>query len=121
VETVRAADLTVVTQTKPEVYSDAVSASTASALTQMMVGVVESGTGKAARIDGVQVAGKTGTAQTVPGEPPHAWFTAFAPADAPRVAVAVIVENGGSMGNEATGGAVAAPIARAVIEAVLAS
>jgi len=121
VDTVRAADLTVVSQTKPEVLSDAVSASSASALTQMMVGVVESGTGRSARIDGVQVAGKTGTAQTVEGQPPHAWFTAFAPADAPRVAVAVIVENGGSLGNEATGGAVAAPIARAVIQAVLAS
>ena len=121
VETVRAADLTIVSQTKPETYSDAVSSATASALTQMMVGVVDSGTGKAARIDGVQVAGKTGTAQTVEGQPPHAWFTAFAPADAPRVAVAVIVENGGNLGNEATGGAVAAPIARAVIEAVLAS
>ncbi|MBO0924418.1 serine hydrolase [Cellulomonas sp. zg-ZUI199] len=121
VDTVRAADLTVVSQTKPEALSDAVSASTASALTQMMVGVVESGTGRSARIDGVQVAGKTGTAQTVEGQPPHAWFTAFAPADAPRVAVAVIVENGGSLGNEATGGAVAAPIARAVIQAVLAS
>ncbi|MCC2313485.1 peptidoglycan D,D-transpeptidase FtsI family protein [Cellulomonas xiejunii] len=121
VDTVRAADLTVVSKTEPQVFSDAVSASTASALTQMMVGVVDSGTGKAARINGVRVAGKTGTAQTVEGQPPHAWFTAFAPADAPRVAVAVIVENGGSMGNEATGGAAAAPIARAVIEAVLAS
>jgi len=121
VDTVRAADLTVVSTTEPQVLSDAVSASTASALTQMMVGVVDSGTGKAARINGVQVAGKTGTAQTVEGQPPHAWFTAFAPAEAPRVAVAVIVQNGGSLGNEATGGAVAAPIARAVIEAVLAS
>ncbi|MBD7918714.1 penicillin-binding protein 2 [Cellulomonas sp. Sa3CUA2] len=121
VETVRAADLTVVSQTRPEVLSDAVSSGTASALTQMMVGVVESGTGRAARIDGVQVAGKTGTAQTVEGQPPHAWFTAFAPAEAPRVAVAVIVENGGNLGNEATGGAIAAPIARAVIQAVLGS
>ncbi|MCC2333939.1 peptidoglycan D,D-transpeptidase FtsI family protein [Cellulomonas wangsupingiae] len=121
VDTVRAADLTVVSRTRPQVYSDAVSASTASQLTQMMVGVVESGSGRSARIDGVQVAGKTGTAQTTEGQAPHAWFTAFAPADAPRVAVAVIVENGGNLGNEATGGAVAAPIARAVIEAVLAS
>ena len=55
------------------------------------------------------------------GQAPHAWFTAFAPADAPRVAVAVIVEHGGNAGNEATGGRVAAPIAKAVIEAVLGS
>ncbi len=121
VETVRAADLTVVSQTDPETLSTAVSPETASALTQMMVGVVESGTGRSARLPGVQVAGKTGTAETVPGEPPHAWFTAFAPAEAPRVAVAVIVENGGNLGNEATGGQVAAPVARAVIEAVLGS
>lgn len=121
VDTVRAPDLSVVSRTEPQVYSDAVSSATASSLTQMMVDVVASGTGRAARIDGVQVAGKTGTAQTSEGQPPHAWFTAFAPAEAPRVAVAVIVENGGSLGNEATGGAVAAPIARAVIEAVLAS
>jgi len=121
VDTVRAADLTVVSRTEPSTYSDAVSASTADQLTQMMVGVVDSGTGRAARIDGVQVAGKTGTAQTTEGQAPHAWFTAFAPADAPRVAVAVIVQNGGNLGNEATGGAVAAPIARAVIQAVLGS
>ena len=67
----------------------------------------------------MQVAGKTGTAETGGKAAPHAWFTSFAPADDPQVAVAVIVENGGSMGNEATGGAIAAPIARAVMEAVL--
>lgn len=121
VDTVRAADLTVVSRTEPEELSTALSRASADALTQMMVGVVESGTGRSAQVPGVQVAGKTGTAETVQGEPPHAWFTAFAPADEPRVAVAVVVENGGSLGNEATGGQVAAPIARAVIEAVLAS
>ncbi len=121
VSTVRAADLTVVSATEPREYSRPLSEASASALTQMMVGVVDSGTGRSARIPGVQVAGKTGTAQTTEGQPPHAWFTAFAPAEAPRVAVAVIVLNGGSLGNEATGGAVAAPVARAVIEAVLGS
>ena len=65
------------------------------------------------------VAGKTGTAQNSNGDP-HAWFIGFAPADAPRYAVAVIVENGGSFGQEATGGVVAAPIARQVLEAALA-
>ena len=79
--------------------------------------LVEGGTGVNARIPGVPVAGKTGTAQSSPGASPHAWFIAFAPADAPRIAIAVIVENGGSFGSEATGGAVAAPIARALIEA----
>jgi peptidoglycan glycosyltransferase len=119
VDTVRTADLDVVSQTEPEEYSQAVSASTAQALTSMMLGVVQSGSGTAAQISGVQVAGKTGTAQTVSGEAPHAWFTGFAPADNPQVAVAVIVEHGGDAGSEATGGRVAAPIARAVMQAVI--
>ena len=86
----------------------------------MMVGVVEDGSG-IGRADrrASQVAGKTGTAQTGNDTDPHAWFTSFAPADDPRVAVAVVVENGGSAGSEASGGRVAAPIARAVMQAVL--
>lgn len=121
VRTVRDPDLEVVDETSPQTLRTSVSPSTADALTDMMVGVVESGTGTAAQIPGVLVAGKTGTAQTTADAAPHAWFTGFAPADAPQVAVAVVVENGGSAGNEATGGRIAAPIARAVIEAVLAS
>ena len=71
---------------------------------------------------GIQVAGKTGTAQTgVEGENPHAWFIAFAPANAPRYAVAVIVEHGGDFGSEATGGEVAAPIAKQVLQNLLAT
>ncbi len=119
VATVRDQDLTVIDTTKPSALGRPISTSTASALREMMLTVVNDGTGVAARIPGVQVAGKTGTAQTTDGAAPHAWFTAFAPADAPRIAVAVVVEHGGSMGNEATGGQVAAPIARAVIEAAL--
>ena len=88
-------------------------------LTTMMRSVVEHGTGTNAQIPGTAVAGKTGTAQHGTGEPPHAWFTGFAPADNPKVAVAVIVEDGGSMGSEATGGAVAAPIAKAMMRAVI--
>lgn len=103
----------------PEVFGKPISNATADELTEMMVGVVQSGTGTAAQIKGISVAGKTGTAQTAAGIAPHAWFTGFAPADNPKVAVAVIVENGGDFGSEATGGAVAAPIARAVMAAVL--
>lgn len=120
VQTVRNPDLDVIDEASPEVMGNPVSPATAAALRDMMVDVVESGSGTSARISGVQVAGKTGTAETTAQDPPHAWFTAFAPAETPRVAVAVVVENGGSLGNEATGGRLAAPIARAVIEAVLA-
>ncbi|RYV51836.1 peptidoglycan D,D-transpeptidase FtsI family protein [Pengzhenrongella frigida] len=120
VQTVRNPDLDVIDEASPTELGRPVSAATATALRDMMIDVVANGTGKSAQISGVQVAGKTGTAQTTAEAAPHAWFTAFAPADAPRVAVAVVVENGGSLGNEATGGRVAAPIARAVIEAVLA-
>jgi peptidoglycan glycosyltransferase len=68
----------------------------------------------------VTVAGKTGTAQHGgEGSFPHAWFTAFAPADHPQIAVAVIVLDGGSLQSEATGGHVAAPIAAEVIKAYL--
>jgi penicillin-binding protein A len=80
---------------------------------------VESGTGTAAQISGVDVAGKTGTAQHEKGKAPHAWFTSFAPATDAKVAVAVVVEDGGTAGNEAAGGRVAAPIAKAVMEAVI--
>lgn len=121
VSSVRNQDLTVVDTTQPRSLGRSISATTAAELTAMMTQVVQSGTGTAAQIKGVAVAGKTGTAQTATDQAPHAWFTAFAPADAPRVAVAVVVEHGGSLGSEATGGKVAAPIAKAVIEAVLGS
>jgi len=107
----------VVENYEPEVIAEAISTDTANEVTQMMVAAVASGTGTAAQIPGVEVAGKTGTAQTVEGANPHTWFIAFAPADDPQIAVSVIVEHGGSFGSEATGGAVAAPIAKAVMEA----
>ena len=120
VETIRDPELEVVEKTSPRKLEDSVSSETANQLTDMMVGVVEDGSGTSAQIPGVTVAGKTGTAQHGEGLPPHVWFTGFAPAEDPKVAVAVVVESGGSVGtSEATGGAVAAPIARAVIEAVL--
>src|SRR6266545_4816515 len=109
----------VIAEFKPQEFSRPLSPENAAALTQMMVGVVESGTGTAAQIPGVTVAGKTGTAQHGEDENPHAWFVCFAPAEAPQIAVAVIVLDGGSLGSEATGGQVAAPIARAVLEAAL--
>lgn len=99
--------------------SQPVSDGTARILTEMMRQVVLRGTASSA-FSGfpIPVAGKTGTATQGEGTAPHAWFTAFAPVDDPAIAVAVIVENGGG-NTEATGGAVAAPIVRAVIEAYL--
>jgi peptidoglycan glycosyltransferase len=84
-----------------------------------MVAVVEDGTGSNAAIDGVRVAGKTGTAQQGGGRPPHAWFISFAPAEDPAVAVAVIIESGGGEA-EISGNRLAAPVAREVMAAVLA-
>jgi peptidoglycan glycosyltransferase len=94
---------------------------TAQVLNQMMQAVVQRGTGTHAQIAGVAVAGKTGTAQHDPaGSPPHAWFIGFAPADQPRYAVAVLVEDGGAGGENATGGVVAAPVGQQVLQAALA-
>ena len=120
IQSVRSANLDIIESAPdPVELSQAVSEQTASTLTKMMVSVVDNGSGARARIPGVQVAGKTGTAQHDPGKPPHAWFISFAPATDPKVAVAVVVEDGGVTGSEIGGGRVAAPIARAVMEAVL--
>ena len=121
VKRIRSSDLDTVSQTEPSPFSTAVTPQVAAEMTTMMEGVVESGTGTRAQIPGVKVAGKTGTAQTRPGAAPDAWFTSFAPADDPKVAVAVVVENGGGFGEAASGGAVAAPIAREVMQAVIGS
>jgi penicillin-binding protein A len=102
---------------QPKPWLTATSAQTASAMTELMISVVQSGTGVAARIPGVVVAGKTGTAQTG-NNTIHAWFVSFAPATNPQVAVAVLVENQPE-GNDAQGGTIAAPIAKAMLQAVL--
>ena len=115
VERVVGPDGTIVSQTTPQMLGRAIKPETASELTQMMVSVVQAGTGTAAQIPGIQVAGKTGTAETGVNHVYTAWFVCFAPADNPRVAVAVVVEkqpNG-------FGGSVSAPIAKAVLEKLL--
>ena len=119
VREVQAPDLSRLDQADPEVLERAVDEDVADELTAMMELVVSDGSGVRAQIDGVRVAGKTGTAQHAEGRPPHAWFIGFAPADDPQVAVAVVVEDGGSFGSEATGGALSAPVARRVMSAVL--
>jgi peptidoglycan glycosyltransferase len=107
-------DGNVVTRTSPEQYREVMKAGTAADLTAMMRLVVESGTGTAAQIPGVPVAGKTGTAETGRQGQNDTWFIAFAPADRPRVAVAVALHN-----QSGTGGSTAAPIAKALIQTLL--
>jgi peptidoglycan glycosyltransferase len=114
VDQVQAPDLTVIDSTDPEEWRTAVSEDVADQLTEMMKSVVANGSGRAARIPGVEVAGKTGTAQVSADVPDHTWFMGFAPADDPKIAVAVFVANGGG-----TGGERSAPIARQVMEAYL--
>ncbi|MDQ1172292.1 peptidoglycan glycosyltransferase [Microbacterium testaceum] len=87
-------------------------------MVSMMTANVQDGAASNARIDGVQVAGKTGTAEN-DSRPYTLWFTGFAPADDPQVAVAVVVENGGGRGQSGSGNEIAAPIAKKVMEAVL--
>jgi peptidoglycan glycosyltransferase len=115
VQDTKAPDTTVLTRTSPRPLGQAVSSNVAGELTTMMERVVNEsgGTGTAAAIPGITVAGKTGTAENVPGQPTHAWFISFAPANDPKIAVAVLVEHGG------VGGTAAAPIAKSVMCAVL--
>ena len=95
------------------------SAETATTMTQMMVNGVRDGAASNARIDGVDVAGKTGTAENGDGEPYTLWFTGFAPASDPQFAITVLIEDGGGLGQTGYGNLLAAPIAQQVLEAVL--
>jgi peptidoglycan glycosyltransferase len=111
-------DLTVLQNTNPSAFGRAMSVENSKILRDMMVGVVTKGTASNARITGINVGGKTGTAENAPGEPAHAWFVGLAPSERPKVAVAVVLQNGGGA-TEISGNALAAPIAAAVMRAVL--
>ncbi|MDP2234376.1 MAG: penicillin-binding transpeptidase domain-containing protein, partial [Actinomycetota bacterium] len=104
----------IITSARPAIWTTATDPITAATLTEMMVGVVQSGSGSRAAISGVKVAGKTGTAEAGKNVETHAWFIAFAPAENPTVALAIVLENSG------VGGKVAAPAARGVLQAALA-
>jgi peptidoglycan glycosyltransferase len=104
-----------ITHLRPDQLGRPVKRQTADELTHMMELAVTGGTGTAAQIPGVRVAGKTGTAETGRANFNTAWFAAFAPVEAPRVAIAVVVENQ----NGGFGGTVSAPIAKLVMEALL--
>ena len=119
VSMVQAPDLKPLETHKPEVLSKPLTPEHAAEMQEMMVVVVESGTGRNAQISGVEVGGKTGTAQSDPRRKPFAWFTSFAPLEDPKVAVAVIVEDADIRRDDIAGGRVAAPIAKAVMEAAL--
>lgn len=120
VDSLAGPDLADIATTEPAEQRRAVSGKVAAKLTELMIDA-EKVTQQEGAIPGVQIASKTGTAEhgTDPRHtPPHAWYIAFAPASAPKVAVAVLVENGGDR-LSATGGALAAPIGRAVIRTAL--
>ena len=119
VKAVRAPNLRVLEESKPESLGRAMSPANADKLTQMLVSTVTKGTATSARISGMDVAGKTGTAQSTKDRPPYAWFVSFAPADNPQVAVAVVVESSETARSEIAGGRLAGPIARSVMQAVL--
>jgi peptidoglycan glycosyltransferase len=116
VDSIIAPNLRVLQGFEPALYSSPVSPSTARELTRMMVGNVSQGVANNAAIVGMDVAGKTGTAETGLDNGRSFWFTGFAPADAPQVVVAVVVEGDAA---EGSGNSVAAPIARRVMEAVI--
>jgi peptidoglycan glycosyltransferase len=116
VQKVRAPDGQIIRKTRPHELGRAISPKTAQELTSMMTSVVQSGTGTAAQVPGVQVAGKTGTAETGVAGRNTVWFICFAPAEDPKIAVAVMVE-----AQNSTGGQTSAPIAKAVLQALLPS
>ena len=119
VDQIFTSNLTLLEEGKPTELRRSITTSTAERLKTMMIASVSSGVGSNARISGVKVAGKTGTAENGVNDPYTLWFTGFAPADNPQVAVAVVIEDGGGKGQSGRGNTLAAPIAKKVMEAVL--
>jgi penicillin-binding protein A len=111
-------DLNTLQNATPTAFGRSLSLNSATSLQSAMLSVVNSGTGSNARIYGTKVGGKTGTAQNAPGSPAHAWFTGWAKSGTSKVAVAVVLQNGGGA-REISGNGLAAPIARAVMRAAL--
>jgi peptidoglycan glycosyltransferase len=121
IKEIQAPDLTPLDSTRPDEVGRAIPSGVAATITQLMIGS-ENRTQGGGKITGVQIASKTGTAEHgahPKTTPPHGWYVAFAPAEDPQVAVAVLVEDGGDRALEATGGSIAAPVGRAVIASAL--
>lgn len=114
IKSIRAADLELIESPEPEVLRESISPETADQLTEWMVNVVDNGTATGAQVPGVEVAGKTGTAE-VSETGDNAWFTGFAPADDPQVAISIVIENV----DIPTGQQLTSPSAKRLIEAVL--
>jgi peptidoglycan glycosyltransferase len=118
VREVRSPDGIILDRPAPSVRRRVLDAGTAQTLNRMMQGVITTGGLTEAEVPGVKVAGKTGTAEAPPRQP-HSWFVAFAPADDPEIAVAVMVENGGEIGPQGDAATPAIPIAQDLMEAYL--
>jgi len=116
---VQSSTLSILEQPAPSVLSQPLTTDVAAKVRAMMVNAVANGVSTNGQIKGVTVAGKTGTAQNGGSAPYTLWFTGFAPAENPKVAVAVVIEDGGGMGQRGFGNLLAAPVARKVMEAVL--
>ncbi|MDP9476569.1 MAG: penicillin-binding protein 2 [Actinomycetota bacterium] len=118
VKSVRSPDGIILDQPAPSVRRRVLDPATANTLNAMMQNVIVTGQLTEAEIPGVKVAGKTGTAEAPPREP-HSWFISFAPADDPKIAVAVMVENGGEIGPQGDAATPAIPIAQDLMETYL--
>jgi cell division protein FtsI/penicillin-binding protein 2 len=122
VESEQSANLSTISQTKPQVMSQPLTAANAQKLQTMMEDVVQNGTGTTAQINGVTVGGKTGTAQhgVNNADNPYAWFVAFAKVgNSSPIAVAVVIEASSTQRSEISGAGLAAPVAKAMIQADL--
>ena len=116
VRTVAGSDLRIIQTVTPEKMGEPLTANNSALLRQMMEGVVSDGTGKPAAIEGLTIGGKTGTAQSDPNRPPYAWFVGYAAE--PHVAVAVFVADADLERDDISGGRVAAPIFKKIVEAL---
>jgi penicillin-binding protein A len=118
IESVISPNLSVISAPEPEVLAQPITAATAASLKKMLVRSVSSGVASNASVSGFKVAGKTGTAENGEGERVTLWFTGFAPASNPKVAIALVIEDGGGRDSGASGNATAAPVARSFFQAV---